>query len=170
MTHWIGKDAFESAMREIITVVDMLRTSNIAASTLGEVHSFCYILTAKQRSTVKKVCDEHGWEVPFCKGIEINAVTINHILDSRMKEGLTSTFVGDIMVAAYNQFAEVYVNKKNGEQAVFLNGIKKLPLNGSTWHAVAIVAMDNVTHGIKHLASVTAYHADERKVRGIRKS
>ena len=74
------------------------------------------------------------------------------------------------MVAAYNQFAEIYVNKKNGEQAVFLNGIKKLPLNGSIWHGVAIVALDNERDGGKHIASVTAYHANDRKVRGIKTS
>lgn len=170
MTHWVGKDAFESAMREIVTVVDMLRNSNIAASTLGDVHSFCYILTAKQRSTIKKVCAEQGWAVPFCKGIEINGGTIDHILDSRMQEGLTAAFIADIMVAAYNQFAEIHVNKKHGEQAVFLNGIKKLRLNGSDWYAIAIVALDNVREGVKHVASVTAYHANEKKIRGIKKN
>lgn len=169
MSYWVGKDAFENAMREIVTVVDVLRNSNIAVSTLGDMHSFCYILTVKQRNAIKTVCDSLGWVTPFCKGIEINGGTIDHILDSRMKEGVTSGFVAEIMVAAYNQFAEIHVNKKHGEQAVFLNGIKKLPLNGTDWHAIAIVALDNVKDGVKHIASVTAYHANEKKVRGIRK-
>ena len=169
MTHWVGKDALEEAMREIVAVVDMLRISNISASTLGDQYSFSYLLTIKQQNAIKTVCNSHGWALPFCRGIEINASTIDHILDSRLQEGVTSAFVADIMLAAYNQFAEIYVNKKNGEQAVFLNGIKKLPFNGSMWHGVAIVALDNQKGGVKHIASVTAYHANERKVRGIKK-
>lgn len=170
MTHWVGKDAFEDAMREIVAVVNTLRISNISAAILGDQYSFSYLLTIKQQNAIKKVCNDHAWAVPFCQGIEINAKTVDHILDSRLKEGVTSAFVADIMVAAYNQFAEIYVNKKNGEQAVFLNGIKKLPLNGSIWHGVAIVALDNERDGGKHIASVTAYHANDRKVRGIKTS
>ena len=87
---------------------------------------------------------------------------------------MSEEFVADILVAAYNQFSEIHVNKKykdeeNKEQAFFLNGIKKLQFANVTWNAVAVVAIDNVNRdGKRQLASITAYHADEAKVRRIR--
>jgi hypothetical protein len=76
----------------------------------------------------------------------------------------------EIMLAAYNQFAEIYVNKNHGEQAVFLNGLKQLQLEGTQYHAVAIVAMNKKIENFpeKGISSVTAYHADQRKVQGIK--
>lgn len=174
MATWRGSLSFEEAMRNIINVVNVLRSTPIPISQLGYEHGFTYLLTRKQVDAVKAVCAEQGWEVPFCSGIEINASTVNHILDSRLaQKGVTVEFVADIMIAAYSDTAEIYVNKyheKNGEQAVFLNSKKKLPLDGAKFSAVAIVALDNQRQGEKRLASVTAYHADDRKVRGIQRS
>lgn len=183
-TQFIGKEAHEQAIRDLVQIVATLRaTGSIAATQLGAEYSFTYLLTKRQIEAIEKVCSAHSWTLPFCKGIEINASTVNHILDSRLKDGVTSDFVAEVMIAAYNQFAEIHVNKnylpsnknnnnqhnRTGEQAIFLNGIRKLSWRGAPWHAVAIVALDNIVEGEKRISCITAYHADEKKIRGIRK-
>ena len=166
---------FEFAIRDLVSIVCAFRKTGTSIHLATVMPSFSYLLTRKQREAIDKICTREGWGKTQCGGVEINASTVNHILDSRLAQGVSEEFVADILVAAYNQFSEVHVNKKYKddeikEQAFFLNGIKKLKFNNATWNAVAVVAIDNINkNGIRQLASVTAYHADEAKVRKIRK-
>lgn len=169
MSAIVGRRALEDAFREIVTVVDTLMTSGVLISK-ADVPSFSYRLTPKQIAKIERICNEEGWDTPECRGIEINAGTVRHILESRLaQQHVTAQFVGDILAAVYCEFSEVHLNKQHGEQAVFLNGIKKLPLGGAIWHAVAIVALDRIDpEGQKIMASITAYHAGEAKIRHIK--
>lgn len=165
---------FEEAIRDIVAIVATFRKTGTDIRLAPAMPSFSYMLTKKQQEKIEKICAQEGWEKTECRGVEINASTVNHILDSRLAQGVSEEFVADILVAAYNQFSEIHVNKKykdeeNKEQAFFLNGIKKLHFDNATWNAVAVVAIDNSnTEGQKQLASITAYHADEAKVRKIK--
>lgn len=171
MSHTVGKEAFEEAMKHIVDFVYQLRMAKASIKSVDAHYaSFCYLLTQKQQDAIKNICLKEGWDIPHCKGVEINVSTIDHILSSRMGDrGVTPEFITALLLASYNQFSEVYLNKKNGEQAVILNSIKKLPLNNTVWYAVAIVSLDARIGGVKRLKSVTAYHADDKKIRGIKK-
>ncbi|MFM0334754.1 hypothetical protein [Paraburkholderia strydomiana] len=174
-----GRRALEDAFRELVAFVDTLMTSGADLSTVQHAPVFSYILTNKQIAKVKKVCQDEGWPMPRWRGIEITVSTVAHILDSRLSErGVTAAFVAEIMAAAYCENSEVYVNKRHGlksnqghdEQAVFLNAVTKLPLNGTKWSAVAIVALNHQdAEGQKKMASITAYYADEAKIRSIKR-
>lgn len=165
-----GRHALEEAFRELVVFVNTLMAGGVPMSQVQHAPEFSYRLTPKQMAAIKKICTQEKWDEPECRGIEINVGTIAHILKSRLGQGVTPDFIGNILSAAYCEFSEVHLNKKRGEQAVFLNGIKKLKMGGSTWHAVAIIAIDGKdAEGAKKLASVTAYHADEAKIRGIKK-
>lgn len=165
---------FEEAIRDLVSIVNAFRKTGTNINAAPMMPSFSYLLSRKQREKIAKICADEGWETTKCGGVEINASTVDHILDSRLAQGVSEEFVADILVAAYNQFSEVHVNTKykdeeNKEQAFFLNGIKKLKFGDATWHAVAVVALDNVNDaGERRLASITAYHAGEAKVRKIK--
>lgn len=165
---------FEEAIRDLVSIVGAFRKTGTNIKLAPAMPSFSYLLTKKQQEKIHKICALEGWEKTECRGVEINASTVNHILDSRLAQGVSEEFVADILVAAYNQFSEIHINKKykdeeNKEQAFFLNGIKKLRFADVTWNAVAVVAIDNSNEaGERQLASITAYHADEAKVRKIK--
>jgi hypothetical protein len=165
---------FEEAIRDLVSIVNAFRKTGTNINTAPTMPSFSYLLSRKQRDKISRICADQGWEATKCGGVEINASTVNHILDSRLAQGVSEEFVADILVAAYNQFSEIHVNTKykdeeNKEQAFFLNGIKKLKFGNVIWNAVAVVALDNFNEaGQRQLTSITAYHADEAKVRKIR--
>lgn len=165
---------FEVAIRDLVSIVMTFRNTGASIKLARNMPSFSYLLTKKQRDKIDQICAQQGWQKTECRGVEINASTMNHILDSRLAQGVSAQFVADILVAAYCQFSEIHVNKKyrdeeNKEQAFFLNGIKKLKFANVTWNAVAVVAIDNANaEGERQLASITAYHADEAKVRKIK--
>jgi hypothetical protein len=165
---------FEEAIRDLVSIVGAFRRTGTNTQLAPAMPSFSYLLSKKQREKIDKICAAEGWAATECRGVEINASTVNHILDSRLAQGVSEQFVADILVAAYNQFSEIHVNKKykdeeNKEQAFFLNGIKKLQFANVTWNAVAVVAIDNFNvAGERQLTSITAYHADEAKVRKIK--
>lgn len=171
MSHIVGKEAFEEAMKHIVDFVYQLRMAKASIKTVDAHYaSFCFLLTQKQQDAIKKICLKEGWEIPHCKGVEINVSTIDHILSSRMDDsGVSPEFITSILLASYNQFSEVFLNKKNGEQAIILNSIKKLPLNNTAWYAMAIISLEARIGGIKQLKSITAYHADDKKIRGIKR-
>ncbi|WP_426116963.1 hypothetical protein [Massilia sp. PWRC2] len=165
---------FEEAIRNLVSIVNAFRQTGTNINAAPAMPAFSYLLTPKQRERIAKICAKEGWAPTKCGGVEINASTVDHILDSRLAQGVSEEFVADILVAAYNQFSEIHVNTKykkeeNKEQAFFLNGIKKLKFGEVTWNAVAVVALENLNDaGERQLASITAYHADEAKVRKIK--
>jgi hypothetical protein len=171
MSILVGRHALEEALKDLVTFVDVLINANVNIST-AHAPVFSYLLSPKQRDDLKKICEMHGWPLPKIFAIEINVPAIAHIIRARLeKDHVTVEFVGEILAAAYSDHARILVNRDHGEQALFLNTPKKLKLNGTVWHAVAIIAIDGKDgKGERRMESRTAYHATEAKARGIEKA
>ena len=168
MSIFVGKHALVAAFKELVDTVDTHVKSGATLATIS-APTFSYLLTPKQSDAIKKVCAAEGWPVPTTKGIEIDVRYIAHVLSSRdYKDSVDADFVARILSAAFCDYGTIEINKKHGQQAIILNAIQKLPLNNSTFHGMAIFEIQGNQGGNVIMKPVTAYHANEQKIRKIR--
>lgn len=166
-----GKAALVAAFNELVNVLTVAEDNRVDWKSIQDAAEFSYLLTPKQFSNIKTICNEQGWPVVNVRGIHITLASVQHVLSARKKKDrLSNKLVAQILELAYHDLSQVKANKGHAEQALMLNAANRLFLNGQKFHAVAIVAIEEETlTGQIFLAPVTAYHANEAKVRGVLK-
>jgi stress-induced morphogen len=157
------------AFAELVNMVETLRNIGVPLSSARHPPIFSYLLTLKQQNQVQVICRREGWSVPAHRGIEITLATVDHVYDARKrKDNCDTAFIVSILSAAYSDRSNVGVNKIHDSQVLIFNALKSLFLNGQKFHALAVVQA-NERNGKKYLSAVTAYHANEAKIRKIGK-
>lgn len=130
---------------------------------------FSYILTPKQLDRVKKICKQEGWPLPHNRGVTLTLKTIEHVIGSRTaKDNCDETFITEILAKAFSQASEVNINKQHNQQVLVFNGKTRLTYNGNKYHALAVIQVTKEEE-LCILKPVTAYHATEAKIRGIKR-
>ena len=129
---------------------------------------FSYILTKRQRSEIKKVCNENQWVDPEEKGITLTKDYFEHVLNQRkVKDKVTARDCSTILASAYSKKSKVAINKprfkgdrERDQQALIFNAEESIRVgNSNGLYGVAIIEIS-----IKNLSPVTAYHATRPKV------
>ena len=162
-----GIEALKVAFKSLVVTVSELAQSGTNLDN-AELPFFTYLLTPKQTSRIRAICKQEGWPIPATKGVEIDLNAILHPLESRKnKDGCPPAFVGDILAEAYSVNSEIAINREHNEQALIFNAKKKITYGGSKWHALAVLDVREEGHK-KYLAPITAYHANEAKIRKIK--
>ena len=168
MSIFIGKHALVDTISEIVTLVDTCMAAGIQLFEIRNAPEFCYVLTGKQADTLDRICTRQGWSRPTIKGIEIDVRYIAHVLNSRSsKDSVDAIFVAAILAAAFCEFGEIEINTSHNQQAIVINAIKKLHLDGTVYHGMAIIELKDDFNGSVKLIPITAYHATESKLRKI---
>ncbi|MGK5077379.1 hypothetical protein [Janthinobacterium sp. HLX7-2] len=168
MSIFVGKHALIDAFSELVVLVDGCMTAGVQLSEIRNVPIFSYILTGKQADALREICVAQGWPIPSNRGIEIDVRYIAHVLQSRdTKDQVDTSFVTEILTAAYCEYGIVEINKTRNQQAIVINATKKIPLNGAKYYGMAIIEVQQEPTGNVKLAPKTAYHATEAKLRGI---
>lgn len=126
---------------------------------------FTYIMTNKQFNELNVICRRNGWPPQTNRGITFYPHVIKHILTSRTgKDRLTWPEVAEIISAALNSRSAVVLKRDYNQQVIVLNSVDVLRI-GRTKEKFRGALIVEVS--INDLAPITAYHANEAKVRTI---
>jgi hypothetical protein len=157
-------EALAEAFRTLVDLVASMRGAGVPLSQVQHAPLFSYLLTPRQFDRIKRICRSNGWQEPNCRGVLIDLNAVDHPLSARNdKDGCTA----EILLHAYSAYSQIGQNKPKYSQGLVFNTGRKVRVGGADFYAVAVVQVE--TDGArKYLAPVTAYHATEAKIRGIR--
>lgn len=165
-----GEQALRDAFKENMHLVNNGYVFTDEQRTHG---LFSYILTPKQCSALKRICNEQGWPPCSSKGITITVYAFAHALKARKtKDGASVDECAEIMAAAYNKRSEIAHNKKRKNQqnkdeaqrqSIILNAQSKINIQGSTKYGLAILQVEK-----DFLSQVTAYDATLGKINAMK--
>ncbi|MGL5673710.1 MAG: hypothetical protein ACRDC9_11600 [Plesiomonas shigelloides] len=149
--------------------LDAVDSGNIDPVTLNGC--FSYVLTRRQKSEIKKVCDKNDWVDPEEKGITFTNEYFEHVLNQRkVKDSISTRDCAAILASAYSEKSSVAVNrpryendKEREQQALIFNAKESISVGKS--HNLYGVAIIEIT--IKNLTPITAYHARGAKVKAF---
>lgn len=162
----LGDESLVEAFSELMSVVINMQQAGVALAHVTEPPVFTYLLTPKQFDRIKRTCRENQWPEPNCRGILIDLEAVAHPLDTRgIKDGCTPAEVLAILTHAYCAHSEVGTNKPKYRQGIMFNK-RKVKIGTGSYCAVAVVEVRS--EGSKtYLAPVTAFHANDSKIRGM---
>ncbi|UCQ16390.1 hypothetical protein DCE53_17070 (plasmid) [Edwardsiella piscicida] len=135
---------------------------------------FSFILTRRQKSEIKKVCNEHDWVDPEERGITFTNEYFLHVLSQRKgKDSVSTQDCAAILASAYSDKSSVAVNRpryendrERDQQALIFNAKESISVGGShNLYGVAVIEIS-----IKNLTPITAYHARGAKVKAFGRS
>ncbi len=159
-----GEEGLSQAFHDFMIQTEST-SLDVEATSMG---LFSYLLTKRQRSDIKKVCNEKQWVDPEEKGITLTKDYLEHVLKQRQsKDNVTASDCAVILASAYNKKSKVAINKprfkgdrERDQQALIFNAEESITVgNSNGLYGVAIIEIS-----VKNLSPVTAYHATRPKV------
>ncbi|HHQ4452708.1 MULTISPECIES: hypothetical protein [Aeromonas] len=162
-----GEEGMVQAFHEFMNQVSA-NSIDDAATSQG---LFSYILTNRQRGSIKTICAEQDWVNPEEKGVTLTREYFEHVLTQRVgKDAASPSDCATILASAYSVKSNVAINKprydgdtEREQQALIFNAEKSITVNGKKGlYGVAIIEIS-----LKSLSPVTAYHARGSKVKAF---
>lgn len=150
----------EKALQEAFHFYTNAVSNGGISSELWETGFFSYLLTPKQKSLVKKICDQEGWGLPtVISGMTITGSFVKHVINARtLKDKSTIYEVAEILAITFHKNGQIAVNYNHEEQGLIINSKNKVTINGNGRYAMAAFYVQ------KKLSPVTSYDADRAKI------